>query len=55
MNLLSPCCSVHLFLSSLVPPSGLDLLEDNSDDYEEPELFYPGVHRVNTPDTVSEF
>ncbi|XP_068440556.1 arf-GAP with Rho-GAP domain, ANK repeat and PH domain-containing protein 1 isoform X2 [Clinocottus analis] len=30
--------------------SRLDSLDDCSDDYEEPDLFYPGAHRINTPD-----
>ncbi|XP_070761411.1 arf-GAP with Rho-GAP domain, ANK repeat and PH domain-containing protein 1 isoform X2 [Enoplosus armatus] len=34
------------------PPceSRLGSLDDNSDDYEDPDLFYPAVHRMNTPD-----
>lgn len=44
--------AVHLFSSPLLPPSGLDSLEDNSDDYEEPDLSLHGVHRVNTADRV---
>ncbi|KAM9358599.1 arf-GAP with Rho-GAP domain, ANK repeat and PH domain-containing protein 1 [Symphorus nematophorus] len=34
------------------PPceSRLDSLNDNSDDYEDPDLFFPSVHRMNTPD-----
>ncbi|XP_076591200.1 arf-GAP with Rho-GAP domain, ANK repeat and PH domain-containing protein 1 isoform X2 [Chaetodon auriga] len=34
------------------PPleSRLDSLDDSSDDYEDPDLFYPGAHRMNTPD-----
>ncbi|XP_034404157.1 arf-GAP with Rho-GAP domain, ANK repeat and PH domain-containing protein 1-like isoform X2 [Cyclopterus lumpus] len=34
------------------PPSvsRLDSLDDCSDDYEEPELCYPGTHRINVPD-----
>lgn len=44
--------AVHLFSSPLFPPSGSDSLEDNSDDYEEPDLSFHGVHRVNTADRV---
>ncbi|XP_044058847.1 arf-GAP with Rho-GAP domain, ANK repeat and PH domain-containing protein 1-like isoform X5 [Siniperca chuatsi] len=34
------------------PPSEsrLGSLDDNSDDYEDPDLAYPSVHRMNTPD-----
>ncbi|GAA6233062.1 arf-GAP with Rho-GAP domain, ANK repeat and PH domain-containing protein 1 isoform X1 [Lates japonicus] len=34
------------------PPSEfrLDSLDDNSDDYEDPDLLNPSVHRMNTPD-----
>ncbi|XP_059186981.1 arf-GAP with Rho-GAP domain, ANK repeat and PH domain-containing protein 1-like [Centropristis striata] len=32
------------------PEPRLDSLDDNSDDYEEPDLFYPSVHRMNAPD-----
>ncbi|XP_073338522.1 arf-GAP with Rho-GAP domain, ANK repeat and PH domain-containing protein 1 isoform X2 [Pagrus major] len=30
--------------------SRLVSLDDDSDDYEDPDLFYPAVHRLNTPD-----
>uniref|UniRef100_UPI0037E87F7A arf-GAP with Rho-GAP domain, ANK repeat and PH domain-containing protein 1 isoform X2 n=1 Tax=Semicossyphus pulcher TaxID=241346 RepID=UPI0037E87F7A len=30
--------------------SRLDSLDDDSDDYEDPDLFCPSVHRMNTPD-----
>ncbi|XP_074497911.1 arf-GAP with Rho-GAP domain, ANK repeat and PH domain-containing protein 1 isoform X1 [Sebastes fasciatus] len=34
------------------PPleSRLDSLDDSSDDYEDPDLFYPGAHRMSAPD-----
>ncbi|XP_070684834.1 arf-GAP with Rho-GAP domain, ANK repeat and PH domain-containing protein 1 isoform X2 [Pempheris klunzingeri] len=31
-------------------PPRLDSLDDNSDEYEDPDLFYPSIHQINTPD-----
>ncbi|XP_075956073.1 arf-GAP with Rho-GAP domain, ANK repeat and PH domain-containing protein 1 isoform X2 [Anarhichas minor] len=33
-----------------VTQSRLDSLDDCSDDYEDPDSFYPGAHRINAPD-----
>lgn len=30
----------------------MDSLDDNSDEYEDPDLFNPSVHRMTTPDGV---
>lgn len=44
----------YVDLPSPFSPSGLDYLDDSSDDYEDPDLFHHGVHQMNTPDRVSE-
>ncbi|KAE8295423.1 Arf-GAP with Rho-GAP domain, ANK repeat and PH domain-containing protein 1 Centaurin-delta-2 [Larimichthys crocea] len=46
---------IHLVLPSKTVPqppreSRLDSLDDDSDDYESPDLFYPSVHRISTSD-----
>ncbi|TKS81167.1 Arf-GAP with [Collichthys lucidus] len=46
---------IHLVLPSKTVPqppreTRLDSLDDDSDDYESPDLFYPSVHRTSTSD-----